>query len=139
MAQHLLTDLHSDSVRGAGSIVSDWTRTQRRPLQVHHGDCPKPGAEVNLNQRHGRPRPHFDTVKTSYGASGAGSGNKADSSNFVNRNKWVHGKFSCRRAMARIFIRLFSIEHNRPLYSESGKASQPKNLQRRVLNPAEEI
>jgi REP element-mobilizing transposase RayT len=64
---------------------------------------------------------------------------KADSSTFINKNQWVHGRFSMAGGLRRIFLRTFAARNNHPLHSESRKASQPAYFQIRIPKPAEEI
>lgn len=92
--QHLLRDLHSNCVRGARSIVADWTRIQRGPHKYITGIVRNQGQKlISIN---GMPD-HLHILiglKPAMALADLVREIKADSSNFVNKNKWVHGKFS---------------------------------------------
>jgi putative transposase len=48
---------------------------------------------------------------------------KADSSNFINKKKWVRGKFSWQERLWSFFVWAFSTRHHNSIHSESGEAS----------------
>jgi len=48
---------------------------------------------------------------------------KADSSNFINANKWVHGRFNWQEGIWRVLLRPFAVGHDHSLLSESGTPS----------------
>ncbi|HEY3102747.1 MAG TPA: transposase [Pyrinomonadaceae bacterium] len=51
---------------------------------------------------------------------------KADSSDFINRKKWIRGRF---RRLWRVFLRTFAVGDNNSLHSKPGTSSSKTNLQ----------
>jgi len=71
-----------------------FTLSSRRSLQIHHRDRAKQWAEINLDQRMSDHIHILIGLKPAMALADLVRDIKADSSNFVNKKKWVRGKFS---------------------------------------------
>lgn len=53
---------------------------------------------------------------------------KADSSNFINKNKWVRGKFSWQEGYGAFLLRTLAIGYDHEIYPKSREASSPEDV-----------
>ena len=92
--KYLLTDLHPNRFRSERSAFPHTTRLQRGAVQVHNRDCSQQRTETDLNQRNVGSRAYSDWLRPAMALANLVREIKADSTNLINKKKWVRGRFS---------------------------------------------